>query len=85
MAWHQKRSNGEPYEPDRQHGAAAAVPIDPTLPLGLWRRMRIRWRHRAEWNPDAWNMRVRFDELIAANQWDLAANIDELNERYRPD
>jgi hypothetical protein len=45
--------------------------------------MRIRWRHRAEWNPDVWAVRVRFDELVTANQWDLAANVDDLNERYR--
>lgn len=89
MNRHQKRPNHEPggrHEPDSRgepDTTAAAEAIDPTVPLGLWRRMRIRWRHRAEWNPDVWAVRVRFDELVTANQWDLAANIDELNERYR--
>lgn len=84
MARHQERSNREPNDRDESDKSASTVePIDPTRSLGLWRRIKIRWRHRAEWNPDVWNMRVRFDELVAANQWDLAANIDELNERYR--
>ncbi|MEZ5216352.1 MAG: hypothetical protein R2705_20715 [Ilumatobacteraceae bacterium] len=45
-------------------------------------RFAIRWRHRHVRDPDLWQTSVAFEELVAANQWDLADNFDDLNERY---
>lgn len=59
-----------------------AEPIDGTRKLGLLKRAMIRLRHRRLTNRELWDLRVRFDSLIAANSWNLARNIDELNERY---
>ncbi len=50
--------------------------------LALTEWFRIRWHHRRIGHPEVWTLRVRFDELIAANSWNLAANMDELNDRY---
>ena len=50
--------------------------------LGVLSRLLIRWRHRRVANPRLWVIRVSFDELMAANRWDLARNFDELNDRY---
>ncbi|MFW2383514.1 MAG: hypothetical protein ACN4GZ_17300 [Acidimicrobiales bacterium] len=44
--------------------------------------LRIYWRHRRVGHPTVNALRVRFDRLIAANDWDLARSFDELNERY---
>lgn len=33
-------------------------------------------------NPRTWHDRVRFDEIVCSNYWDLAPNFDDLNERY---
>ncbi len=53
-----------------------------TVPLRISDHLRIHWRHRRVGHPRVNALRVRFDQMIAANQWDLAANFDELNERY---
>lgn len=50
------------------------------LPVSEW--FRIRWHHRRVGHPDLWTLRVRFDEIVLANRWNLAANFDELVERY---
>lgn len=54
----------------------------PIAPVGLLHRVLIRLRHRHITDPVQWQLRVRFDEIIESNVWDLAANVDELNERY---
>ncbi len=51
------------------------------VPVADW--FRIRWHHRRIGHPDIWELRVRFDEMIARNSWDLAGNFDELIERYK--
>ncbi len=50
--------------------------------LALTQWFRIRWHHRRIGHPEVWTLRVRFDELIAANSWNLADNMDELIDRY---
>jgi hypothetical protein len=60
----------------------SAEPVDDTRRLGLIRSALIRFRHRHLTNRELWNTRVDFDLLVAANSWDLARNVDELNERY---
>ncbi len=54
----------------------------PINPLGLFNRMAIRFRHRRISDRTQWTLRVRFDEIIESNLWELPANIDELNDRY---
>ena len=50
--------------------------------LRLSDHLRIFWRHRRVGHPTVNALRVRFDRLIASNCWDVAANVDELNDRY---
>ena len=44
--------------------------------------LRIYWRHRRVGHPKVNALRVSFDRIIAANEWHLARNFDELIERY---
>ena len=50
--------------------------------IGLRRWIGIRWRARRFEDPREWATYVAFSEMIASNTWDLAQNIDALNERY---
>ena len=43
------------------------VTTEPLLRLPLSRRVSIRWQHRHVDDPELWELRVSFDELIAAN------------------
>ncbi len=50
--------------------------------LTLTDRLLIRWHHRRVGHPDVHRLRVRFDEIITANSWNLAPTFDDLFDRY---
>ncbi len=43
------------------------VTVEPLLRLPLSRRVSIRWHHRHVDDPELWELRVTFDELMTAN------------------
>ncbi|MBT8241245.1 MAG: hypothetical protein KJN63_08465 [Acidimicrobiia bacterium] len=53
-----------------------------TKHLRIADHLRIYWRHRRVGHPRVNALRVTFDRIIAANEWNLARNFDELIDRY---
>lgn len=68
---------------DRRTHPHLAEVVDPVRRIGLVRRAAIRWRYRHLTDRKRWDLLVDFDSIVEANAWDLASNVDELNERYQ--